>query len=287
MKPGVFEYVAPTSVDDALRILGERGEDTSMLAGGQSLMPLLNMRLARPEVLMDLNNLSELAHWELTDDTLSVGALVRAAELEEAPAVRAALPVIVSAISHIGHPQIRNRTTIGGNIAHADPSSELPGVLAALDGRVELRSARGSRIVPWSEFFEGVFLTTRQPDEMVTAVHFPRLPGWTLTFREFARRHGDFPLAALTVAIKVEDGVIAGLRVAATGVADRPVRLTPVEEAAVGRRLDASLLAELVPLARDSVNPQPDAAGSSAYRKHLVGTLLARSLDADLARTAA
>lgn len=287
MKPGAFEYVAPTSVDDALRVLAERGEETSILAGGQSLMPLLNMRLARPEVLLDVNNLSELAQWQLTDDALSVGALVRAAELEHAPEVQTALPVLGSAIRHIGHPQIRNRTTIGGNIAHADPSSELPGVLAALDGRVELRSARGRRTVPWSEFFNGVFLTARQPDEMVTAVHFPRLPGWTITFSEFARRHGDFPLAALTVAVKVEDGTVAGLRAAATGVADRPVRLTRVEEAAVGRPLDAALVAELARIARDSVHPQPDASGSTAYRQHLVGTLLSRSLGADLVRSAA
>jgi carbon-monoxide dehydrogenase medium subunit len=287
VKPGVFEYVAPRTVGDALTVLAARGDDTSLLAGGQSLMPLMNMRLARPEVLLDVNGLDELAGWQLDNDRLRVGALVRAAELERADDVRAQLPALTEAIGHIGHPQIRNRTTIGGNVAHADPSSELPGMLAALEGSVELTSTRGSRTLPWSDFFVSVFMTAREPDEMVTAVTFPVLRGWDVSFSEMARRHGDFPIVALTVAVQVEDGVVGGLRAAATGVSDRPVRLTAVEQAARGRRLDAALVRDLVALAREGIQPQPDGAGSAEYRKHLIGTLLERSLLPGAARAAA
>lgn len=287
MKPGVFEYVAPRETADALSVLAERGDDTSLLAGGQSLMPLMNMRLARPEILLDLNGLDELASWQLTHDGLRVGALVRAAELERAADVRAQLPALAEAIGSIGHPQIRNRTTIGGNVAHADPSSELPGLLAALEGSVELTSLRGSRTLPWSEFFVSVFLTAREPDEMVTAVTFPVLHGWDVRFSEMTRRHGDFPIVALTVAVHAEDDVVTGLRVAATGVSDRPVRLAAVEQAAAGRRLDAALVRDLVALAREGIDPQPDGAGSAEYRKHLIGTLLERSLLPDTAHAAA
>lgn len=287
MKPGAFEYVAPTSVEDGLAVLAERGDDTSLLAGGQSLMPLMNMRLARPEVLLDLNGLDDLATWELSDGGLRAGALVRAAELERSDEVRARMPALAEAISHIGHPQVRNRTTIGGNVAHADPSSELPGMLAALEGSIELTSSRGSRTLPWSEFFVSVFMTAREPDEMVTAVTFPLLPDWDVRFSEMARRHGDFPIVALTVAVRAEGDVVAGLRVAATGVSDRPVRLRAVEEAAAGRRLDSGLVRDLVALSRDEIDPQPDGAGSAEYRRHLLGTLLERSLLPDAARTAA
>jgi carbon-monoxide dehydrogenase medium subunit len=287
VKPGVFEYVAPTTVQDALTVLAERGDDTSLLAGGQSLMPLMNMRLARPEVLLDLNGLDELASWTLSDDGLRAGALVRAADLERSAEVRAQLPALAEAISHIGHPQIRNRTTVGGNVAHADPSSELPGMLAALEGSVELTSSRGSRSLPWSEFFVSVFMTAREPDEMVTAVTFPALRGWDVRFREMARRHGDFPIVALTVAVRTEDDVVTGLRAAATGVSDRPVRLSAVEEAAAGRRLEAGLVRDLVALSREEIDPQPDGAGSAEYRRYLLGTLLERSLLPDAARAAA
>lgn len=287
MKPGTFRYVAVKDMTEALGVLGEAGEDASVLSGGQSLLPLLNMRLARPEVLLDINRVEQLAGWELAGGELRVGALARAARLERDPLVRAKLPVLAEAIGHIGHPQIRNRTTVGGNIAHADPSSELPGVLAALDGSVELTSLRGTRTLPWSEFFVSVFTTARESDELVTGVCFPVLEGWTLHFDEFARRHGDFPVVALTIAMQDDGERITGMRVAATGVSDRPVRLTEVEEAAVGRRLGASLQRELAGLARAAIDPQPDAAGSAEYRKHLIGTLLARGLAPRPQRSAA
>jgi carbon-monoxide dehydrogenase medium subunit len=188
---------------------------------------------------------------------------VRASRLERDAAVRERCPVVASAIGHIGHPQIRNRTTIGGNVAHADPSSELPGILACLDGTVSLTSRRGTREVGWDDFFQGVFSTCREPDELLTAVTFPAPEGWTFAYDEVAVRHGDYPLAGVTV-----------------GVADRPVRLGEVEEAAIGRPMDASTATELGRRARASVPASSDAHASAEYRQHVVGSLTTRLLQA-------
>ena len=280
MKPGVFEYARPSSLDEALAVLAERGDDVSVLGGGQSLVPLLNMRLARPTVLLDINRVPGLDTVAVTQGGIRAGALVRAAVLEHHAQARAALPALAEAISHIGHPQIRNRTTIGGNIAHADPSSELPGVLACLDGSVELTSTAGARTLPWSDFFVTVFTTARQPHELVTGVHFPAPAGWEFSFSEMARRHGDFPMVALTVGLQLDGDRVVGLRLAATGVSDRPVRLAGVEQAAAGRRMDAAAIDELARLAAAEFAPRADAAGSAAYRRHLLATLLRRCLAA-------
>jgi carbon-monoxide dehydrogenase medium subunit len=275
-------------VAEAATVLAERGDDASVLAGGQSLVPLLNMRLARPAVLVDINRVEGLDTVTVdATDGVRVGALVRAAALEGHGHARAALPVLSTAINHIGHPQIRNRTTIGGNIAHADPSSELPGVLACLDGSVELTSAEGTRTVGWSDFFVSVFTTRREPHELVTGVRFPALVGWGVDFVEMARRRGDFPIVALTVGVCVRGDELVALRVAATGVSDRPVRLTGVERAAAGRRVDTGLIGELTTLAAAECDPRGDVAGSAEYRRHLLATLLRRCLTSRFAEPSA
>ncbi len=286
MKPGSFEYFRPQSVGEAVALLAECGDDTSILAGGQSLVPLLNMRLARPEKLMDVNRVGGLDAIEVSASSVRVGGLVRAAVLEHHAEAAAAMPVLSQAISHIGHPQIRNRTTIGGNIAHADPSSELPGVLACLDGEVELTSLAGTRTVGWSDFFVTVFTTSRESNELVTGVRFPRPAGWDFHFTEMARRHGDFPLVALTVGLQREGDQLTGVRVAATGVSDRPLRLTGVEQAAYGRPLNTAVIAELTALAAAECDPRADGAGGAEYRRHLLGTLLRRTLTNQLGRNA-
>lgn len=282
MKPPLFRYTAPTSLEEALAVLAEHGDEVSVLSGGQSLVPLLNMRLARPEVLLDLNRVMGLDGLQRSTESgqpaFHVGALVRARRLELDEQVRAELPVVGVAISHVGHPQVRNRTTIGGNVAHADPSSELPGVLAALDGEVVLTSVRGSRVVGWEEFFVSVFTTSREPDELVTEVRLPVCPEWRFDFVEFARRHGDFPIVALTLGTRIEGGRLTGLRVSATGVGERVVRLGVTEGLIADRPLDASLIDELVASAQAEVDPTADAAGSADYRRSLVGTLLRRCL---------
>lgn len=281
MKPPLFKYEDPRSLDDALAVLAQDGDEVSILSGGQSLMPLLNMRLARPEILLDVNRVPDLDALQVTDAAIEVGTMVRARRLERDADVRRRLPVIESALSHVGHPQIRARTTVGGNIAHADPSSELPGVLALLEGAVELTSSgRGSRWVDWDDFFVSVFTTSREADELVTKVRFPVPAGWDLTFDEFAPRHGDFPIVALALGTQVQDGVLTGLRIAVTGVSDRVRRLTETEALARGGRFDRELVREISASAQAEVDPTGDSSGSTEYRRYLLGTLLERQLTA-------
>jgi carbon-monoxide dehydrogenase medium subunit len=251
-------------------------------------MPLLNMRLARPEVLLDINRVPGLDSLRVTDEAVEVGALVRAQVLERDDDVRRRLPVMAAALGHIGHPQIRARTTVGGNIAHADPSSELPGILALLDGSVELTSAaRGARWVDWDDFFVSVFTTARESDELVTKVRFPLAVGWDLSFDEFAPRHGDFPIVALALGAKINGDVLTDLRVAVTGVSDRVRRLTETEAFARGGRLDHELVREISVSAQREVDPTGDSSGSPEYRRYLLGTLLERQLTAAISTQAA
>jgi len=280
MKPPAFAYRRPDSVEHVLSELSEHGSDAVLLAGGQSLIPLLNLRLSRPEVVIDLGHVAGLDDVLVDDHAVSVGALVRARAIERSAAVAAANPVVVTAIRQVAHPQIRNRTTIGGNIAHADPSSELPAVLAALDGSVRLRSQRGERDVVWSDYFQTVFTTSREPDELLVEVVFPRRAGWNYTFMEVARRQGDYPLAGLCVGVREVDGVIAEARLAAIGVADRPVRLSTIEAELQGVSSgDQAAITEIGRLVSSDVQPMDDLHGTSAYRVGLLGTLVRRTLN--------
>ena len=286
MKPPVFKYLDPRSLDEALAILADHGDEVSVLAGGQSLVPLLNMRLARPEILLDINKVAGLDSLRVTQAGVAAGAMVRARALEHDHQVRGSLPVLATAVGHVGHPQIRARTTVGGNLAHADPSSELPGVLALLDGEVVLTSAaRGSRTVGWDDFFVSVFTTAREGDELVTEVRFPAPAGWRLSFAEFAPRHGDFPIVALALGTCVRDGRVAGMRIATTGVSDRVRRLTRTEDLAACASPGPDLVAEVVGSARSEVDPTGDRSGSPEYRRHVLGVLLERCLADHLAVT--
>lgn len=278
MKPGAFRYLAPTSLDEALAVLAQEGDDVSILAGGQSLVSLMNLRLARPELVVDINRIPGLSTIAADNTGARIGALARASTVELDPDVRRHVPVLACAVSHIGHPQIRNRTTIGGNIAHADPSSELPGLVACLEGTVVLSSQRGAREVGWDEFFLSVFTTCKEPDELVTAVNFPVAAGWEYAYDEVAPRHGDYPMAGVCVANSIVDGRVEGLRVSVVGVSDRPVRLSEVESAARGRSFDNDLVSELVALARSEVPTADDAHLTAAHRSWMVGTLLGRLL---------
>ncbi len=279
MKPPLFAYRDPGSVDEAATLLAEFGSEASVLAGGQSLIPLLNLRLARPEALIDINRLSELERIEVSDEAVRLGALTRVRSVERSNEVAEALPVLAEAVRHIAHPQIRTRTTMGGNVAHADPSSELPGVLAACEGRVELLSTRGTRWVPWSEFFISVFTTSREPDELLTRIEFPRNPQWTFRFRELARRSGDYPLAGVCLGLRMDGEVIQEARVSVIAVADRPLRIPELEQVLVGGRLsDASLRKDVHATAQNSVPAIDDTHASSSYRRNLVGTLLSDTL---------
>lgn len=276
MKPGLFEYESPATVDEVLRLLADH-DDTALLAGGQSLIPLMNMRFARPEVVIDLNGVDALNRVEVTDGHVSVGAGVRIGSLESNADVLAALPVLATAASWVAHPQIRARSTMGGTLCHADPAAEMPAVAVALGAELELRSqARGARTVPAEQFFESVFLTSKESDELLVSARFPRLPGYQIVYDEIARRHGDFPFVGLCLAIKVENGVVTGARAAAAGVADKPARLTGLEQSLTGKTLTTEVIEAACAAAAAEVSPPNDNHGTAAFRRGLLRTLVRR-----------
>ncbi len=262
MKPAAFDYVRADSAEAACELLARHGEQARILAGGQSLMAVLNMRLAQPEMLIDISRSVSLARIEIRDGYLQVGASATQAELEWREGLARALPLLQLAFPHISHFQIRNRGTVCGSIAHADPSAELPLCLLALKGSVVLRRGTRQRLLPADQFFTGMLSTARAPDELLEAVRFPLArPGQGFGFREFSRRHGDFAVCAVAAIADAQ-----GLRVAVGGVADRPmVREWPLLE---GSALDDALNEFAWALdARD--DPQI----SAASRRHLVRRL--------------
>lgn len=278
MKPPPFEYHRATSVDDALAVLHEVGEDAAVLAGGQSLIPLLNLRLARPEVVVDINGIPGLDGVAAAPEGVSVGALARARTVERDEGVLATLPVLADAIRHIAHPQIRVRTSIGGNIAHADPSSELPAVLAALEGSVELASQGGRRSVTAADFFEDVFSTAKQPDELVVGVRFPNPAGYRWRFLEVARRHGDYGMVSACVGLRVDDGTVSEARIALAGCGPAPVRTVAAEQALAGAAADAALAPSAAAAVRGEVEPSDDIHATGEYRRYLAGVLVGRAV---------
>jgi 2-furoyl-CoA dehydrogenase FAD binding subunit len=221
MKPRRFDYVRPDTVAEALDLLREHGEDAKVMAGGQSLMAMLNLRLLEPAVLIDIARLAELDFIKIVGDKVEVGAAVTQNRLKDWPELAAKLPLLARALPFVGHFQTRNRGTVCGSIAHADPSSEIPLTLATLGGEVVLRSRRGTRTLAAADFQRGMLQTAREPDELITAVRFPLHAGARVAFREIARRHGDF--AMIAVAAWVQGGAGSGtIKVGIGGVADRP-----------------------------------------------------------------
>ena len=242
MKPRRFDYVRPDSADEAVAVLAEYGEDASVLAGGQSLMAMLNLRLAEPAVLIDIASLKELDYVRVADGKVEVGAAVTQNRLKDWPELAGKLPLLAAALPFVGHFQTRNKGTVCGSIAHADPSSEIPLVLATLGGEVVLRSHRGARVLAAADFQRGTLTTAREPDELIVAVHFPLQPTARVAFREVARRHGDF--AIIAVAACVDDGDT--VRIGIGGVADRPAaRRATIDRAAAARDIFESLAWEL------------------------------------------
>jgi carbon-monoxide dehydrogenase medium subunit len=280
MKPAPFAYAAPTTVDEALEQLARFGEDSRVLAGGQSLAALMNLRLTQPRGLVDLNGVDELSWIRSEAGSVTVGAMARQRAVERSPEVGARLPALVAALGHVGHFQIRNRGTIGGSICHADQAAELPGVLLACDGWVEAASTAGTRSVKAADLFVGPFSTVLRPDEIVTSVCFPVPPtgtGWS--FREVARRHGDFAVAGVTTFLGLAGGVVDRAAVVAIGLDSRPVRLDAAERILVGHEYGADLRDAAVAAGRAAVNPTDDLHASAETKRHLAGVLLRRTLD--------
>jgi carbon-monoxide dehydrogenase medium subunit len=281
MKLPQFDYEAPETVADAVGLLAEHQDEASVLAGGQSLMPLLAMRLARPAVLIDINHLAELSAVSATVDWVSVGAMTREYVAEESDAISEAVPLLAAALPLIGHEAIRSRGTIGGSLAHGDPAAELPAVARALDAEFVVRSLSGERVIPAAEWFEGYLTTSRRPDELLMAVRFPVAPpGTGVSFLEVARRHGDFAIVGLATSLTLSDGAIRAARLAFSGISDVPVRAAEAEGFLVGERPSAELFDEAARRATADIDPPADLHGSSEYRKKVAATLVRRGLQA-------
>ena len=278
MKPSAFVHHAPRSVDEAVAVLAEVGDDAKVLAGGQSLIPILNMRLSAPGHLVDINRIAGLDTVEVTPDAVHIGALVRHAQLERHSEAFAHLPLLRQALVNVAHPVIRNRGTTVGSLAHADPSGEMPAVLALTGGYVDLATSRGTRRVAAGDFFLGPLESCIEGDELATGAFFGRFPAGTGTaFAESSRRHGDYALAGVAAAVMVVDGLITSARVSFVSVTPRPDVLDLGEPLAGFAPEDADW-ASAADLAREHVDPESDIHAGAGYRRMLVGVLTARVL---------
>lgn len=289
MKPAPFRYARPQSVEEALQILATHHEqELKILAGGQSLVPLMNFRLATPDMIVDINGLHELAHLGRRAGWLHIGALTRHSQLGSSPLVRANWPLLAAATEHIGHAQIRNAGTVGGSVAHADPSAELPVVLAALDAEFVVRGTDGSRSIRWIDFFVGPLETSLEPNEMLVEIRVPppTSPGAGWGFEEFCRRDGDFALAGCAAQISVDpEGICRVASIALLGAGATPMRAVRAEQHLVGEVLSDETIDDAAALAAADSRPSGDMHGDAAYRRDLIREMTVRSLQA--ARTMA
>ena len=283
MKPPRFQYCAPDMLDEALALLDQCGGEAKVLAGGQSLIPLLNMRLAGPTYIVDINHISELNYIEAEDGYLAIGATVRQRQVERSSLVQAQHPVLIEVVQHIGHMQIRNRGTIAGSIAHADPAAELPALLTCLKGEVVAQSISAERVIKAEEFFTGYLSTSLEAGEMLTEVRFPWIApqsGWA--FMEFARRAGDYALVgAAAVVTPALDGQCMSAQIAYLGIAGSPMRAREVENILIGTTMDDRTLNEAAELARSLVSEDMDDVHATVdYRRALTAELTRRVLKA-------
>jgi CO/xanthine dehydrogenase FAD-binding subunit len=287
MKPAQFEYDDPRTLDEALELLAQHGDECKVLAGGQSLVPLMNFRLARPARLIDINEIDSLSYIKRDNGRLVIGAMTRHAQVEHSKEVADLWPLVTEAIGWVGHSQIRNRGTVGGSVAHADPAAELPAAFAALDASFLVNSKRGSRTVSWSQFFVSEFTTTLAADELVTAVEVPAPDGVTGTaFVEFARRHGDFALGGAAVTLKLgPDGRCQKATIALLSAGPAPVRAEGAEMQLRGAKLDEASIRAASAEAVKGLRPTSDLHGSTEYRVALLRTMTERALTKATQRT--
>ena len=286
MKPAQFEYDDPTTEGEALDLLATYGDECKVLAGGQSLVPLMNFRLARPARLIDLNRVSSLAGIRTDSGRLVIGAMTRHADVEHSAEVAGGWPLLSEAIGWVGHSQIRNRGTVGGSVAHADPAAELPAAFAALDATFHVRSKRGSRALGWDQFFISEFTTGLAADELVIAVEVPaQAPGRGAAFVEFARRHGDFALggAAVTVTLDASDRCESAT-IALLSAGPRPVRPEAAEKMLAGSLLKEDAIKSAADEAVKGLHPTSDMHGGSEYRIGLLRVMTERALTKAVAR---
>jgi len=277
MKPPVFDYMVATDCDTAVAALARAGGEAKILAGGQSLMPMLNFRLLRPSILVDINRIPGFI--QETPDSVRIGALTRHFQLETSPVIARHFPVLSCAVAHVGHLAIRNRGTIGGSLSHADPAAELPMMAVLLDATLRIVSSTGSRTVAARDFFLDTMTVALDGTELLTEVVLPKLlaqTGWG--FEEVVRRHGDFALAAAAATLTLSGSKIVQARIALTGVGPSPLRATEAESLLVGRGLDENLGRRAIEAVREAISPETDLHASAELRRHLAGVLTGRAL---------
>lgn len=280
MKPPPFDYVRPDSLDAAIAVLAAHSGDAKIIAGGQSLMPMLAFRLAAPKVLVDIGRLGDLKAIAFETGSTSLGALVRWCDIERSEQLVAQQPLLAEAIRHVAHYQIRNRGTVGGSLAHADPAAEMPAMALVCDATIEVVGSNGTRDIAAAEFFSGALMTALEPDEVIVRV---RLPAWPpqrrWAFEEFSRRKGDFALAGVALYYdQSTDGSVVAPHIVGFGIASTPVRLAAAEDVLRGHPVDAARMEEAVRVAADGIEISADIHAPADYRKALLGALLERSL---------
>ncbi|MBV8838704.1 MAG: xanthine dehydrogenase family protein subunit M [Alphaproteobacteria bacterium] len=279
MKPAAFEYVVAESTASAVAALAQARGEAKIIAGGQSLVPMLNFRLLRPAILIDINRIPNLAYVREEPDAVRIGALTRHHQLETSPVIARHLPVLTEAMAHVAHLAIRNRGTIGGSLSHADPAAELPMMAMLLDARLRIVSATATRTVAARDFFQDALSVDLADDELVTEVTLPKLSsrtGWG--FAEVSRRSGDFALAAVAVTLTLAGDTIGQARIGVTGVAPTPRRVAAAEVLLAGGRIDDATTQRVIAAVRAAAEPQTDLHASSDYRRHLIGVLAGRAL---------
>jgi len=285
MKASAFSYARATGVSNALELLATHGDKAKVLSGGQSLMPAMNLRLIAPQLLVDISEIAELRGIASSGDILSIGALTRHVDLQRSPEIAAHAPLLTEAIAHVAHPAIRNRGTLGGSLAHADPASELPACMVALNATIIARGPKGGRRIAAADFFKGIYETALSPQELLVAVELP-VAGKNSAhfFCEFARRHGDYAIAGLAAQAIVQGDVFTDLRMVFFAVGDRPI-LAGAANRLVNVAITPPALSESLTALAGELDPQEDQQASAAMRRHLAKVLMTRCVSALLGRT--
>ena len=279
MKPAPFDYIAPTTIEEACAVLAEAGGGATVLAGGQTLVPLLNLRMSQPFILLDINKIAEMKGIARHGDAMRIGPGTRQCEALASDLLAAELPVLVEALSHVGHHQTRNRGTVGGSVALGEPAAELPATAVALGAMIEARSVRGTRQIAAHDFYLGPYMTALEPDELVTGIDFPAWPNGHVTlFREVAQRPGDFALVGLVGALAIEGGTVARAGIAWFGMGPTPIKARQAEAALLGKSLGAIDPQALADLAIADTAPFDDHHASAEYRRTVGRRIFARTL---------
>jgi aerobic carbon-monoxide dehydrogenase medium subunit len=278
--PAAFDYVAPTTVDDAVRALSEAGEDAKVIAGGQSLLPVLRMRLAAPSKLIDLGKIAELRGVREDGDMLVIGAMTTHYEVQRDGLIAEHAPLLTLTANAVADPQVRHRGTFGGSLAHADPAGDLPAPVLALDAELVVRGMDGTRTVPAAEFFTDFFTTALRPGEILVEVRVPKTTGWSAHYEKFNRVAQAWSIVAVAATVRVDGGAIAEARVALTNMGSTPVRATSVEQALVGQQATADAIRAAAQHAAEGTSPPSNADADAEYRKHLARVLTSRAVSA-------